>query len=82
MSVYFDWTPERIKHIAEHGVTPAEWEQAYLSPIRLDVSRSSRRDALYGLTEDGRCLWIVYEVDEGDECDWVIPYTGYLSMKY
>ena len=63
-----------VQHCAEHGVTKDEVEQAIENRIDEDVSRSSGRPVLFGETNGGRHLMIVYE--EIDE-DTIYPVTAY-----
>lgn len=63
-----------VQHCAEHGVTKEEVEEAIASPIDHDTSRSSGRPVLFGETNNGRHLMIVYE--EIDE-DTVYGVTAY-----
>ncbi|MGD9892536.1 MAG: hypothetical protein AB7R89_09920 [Dehalococcoidia bacterium] len=53
----FDWDEFNIEHIAEHGVTPTEAEDAILDPDRMpSESRntpSEKRQGLIGMTEMG-----------------------------
>ena len=39
---YFDffWTEEIIEHLAEHGITPKDFERVVMNPIRTGKSRS------------------------------------------
>lgn len=63
-----------VEHCAEHGVTKEEVEEAIANPIDEDISRSSGRPVLFGETNGGRHLVIVYE--EIDE-DTIYPVTAY-----
>ncbi|MGH2345814.1 MAG: BrnT family toxin [Chloroflexota bacterium] len=60
----FQWDEANVEHIARHGITPEEAEEAYLDENRryLSIPRTSRetRRALLGKTEDGRILFLVY----------------------
>ena len=38
---FFVWTSEIIEHLAEHGVTPEEFEEVVSNPEYEDISRSS-----------------------------------------
>jgi uncharacterized DUF497 family protein len=60
----FLWDEEEggnVEHLAEHGLTPDDAEHAFDSAFRHTKSRSSGRPALYGLTGDGRTIFVVYE---------------------
>lgn len=63
-----------VQHCAEHGVTKDEVEQAIENRIDEEVSRSSGRPVLFGETNSGRHLMIVYE--EIDD-DTIYPVTAY-----
>jgi hypothetical protein len=68
------WTDEIAAHLAEHGVSPEDFEEVVSNPRRVSVSRSSGRPCCWGETADGRPLFCVYEflVDLT-----IIPVTGY-----
>ena len=57
---YFDflWPVSAIEHIAEHGITPEEFEDVVLHAERRGESRSSRRPCCWGETRDGRYLFL------------------------
>lgn len=63
-----------VQHCSEHGVTKDEVEEAIANPTDEDVSRSSGRPVLFGETNSGRHLMIVYE--EIDD-DTIYPVTAY-----
>jgi uncharacterized DUF497 family protein len=59
-----------VAHIAEHGVTPTDAEDAILDPRRVPatarrVGSQQRRRAIVGATRNGRILLVVYVVHEG-----------------
>jgi uncharacterized DUF497 family protein len=62
-----------VRHCAEHGVTKEEVEQVFERPSDVDLSRSSGRPVVFGDTDAGRHLMVVYEVIE----DTVYPITAY-----
>jgi hypothetical protein len=70
----FVWTDEIIAHLAEHGVSTDDFEQAVSHPSRLSISRSSGRPCCWGNAVDGRQLFCVYE--QLDEMT-IIPVTAY-----
>ena len=37
----FVWSDDIIEHIAEHGITPEDFEAVVLNPVRQGTSRSS-----------------------------------------
>jgi hypothetical protein len=70
----FFWTDEALDHLAQHGVTPEEFEQVVRQPDRRDVSRSTGLPCCWGTTESGRYLFCVYEkIDELT----LLPVTAY-----
>lgn len=56
----FNWNDTNIEHIAEHGVTPDEVEEVFVSKYILLKTRSKRYIAL-GITATGRYLTVVFE---------------------
>jgi uncharacterized DUF497 family protein len=63
-----------VQHCAEHGVTMEEVEQVLQRPSDADLSRSSGRPVVFGDTNTGRHLMVVYETIEADT---VYPITAY-----
>ena len=58
----FDWDESNRNHVAEHGVTPEEAEQAVSNdPFELPVQYRNReqRFPLIGQTDAGRVLFVV-----------------------
>ena len=73
---YFDiiWTDEIIAHLAEHGISPDDFEQVVMSPERTGTSKSSGNPTAWGHTPDGRYIMAVYEkVDFAT----LVPVTAY-----
>jgi hypothetical protein len=71
---FFIWTPEIVEHLAEHEVTPEEFEAVVSNPDYEDVSRSTSNPLAFGSTSDGRYLCCVYRrIDE----DTIEPITAY-----
>ena len=59
----FEWDERNEEHIAEHSVTPEEVEACFFNPyIWKRKKRSRRRYYLYGQTDGGRYLFIVFEL--------------------
>ena len=60
----FEWDEGNADHIALHGVTTAEAEDALLDTHRLGAGarnvRGERRHAMLGCTADGRLLYVVF----------------------
>jgi uncharacterized DUF497 family protein len=61
----FDWDEHNIRHVARHGVTPTEVQEAvtgrHVIPGPVEV-HGENRWALYGTTAAGRPLAVVYTV--------------------
>jgi len=71
---FFVWTPEIIEHLAEHDVTPEEFEEVISNQDFEDVSRSTGNPLAIGSTSAGRSLCCIYEwVDD----DVIQPVTAY-----
>jgi hypothetical protein len=70
----FIWTDENIDHIAQHDVTPEEFEYVVKHPERRDVSHSSGLPCCWGSTLEGRFLFCVYETIDDMT---VYPVTAY-----
>jgi uncharacterized DUF497 family protein len=76
---WFDWDAANEGHVLDHGVDPAEVEEAMLDPNRLkDDARNvagERREALIGAREDGCVLHVVY-TRRGEEGGKMRPITA------
>jgi uncharacterized DUF497 family protein len=70
----FLWDEQNEEHVAQHGVTTAEYEYVVLNAKKAGVSRSSGRPIVFGVTEAGRKLGCVYEVIDDLYC---YPITAY-----
>lgn len=55
-----------VEHIAEHGLTIDDVENAMSDPFEETVSKSSGLPAIYGPARDGRTIFVVFEEDEDD----------------
>jgi hypothetical protein len=71
---FFVWTQEIIDHLAEHDVTPDDFEEVVNNPDYEDVSRSSGNPVAFGSTSDGRYVCCVFR--RFDE-DTIEPITAY-----
>jgi hypothetical protein len=71
---FFIWTAEVIEHLAEHDVTPEEFEEVVSRPDFEDVSRSSGNPVAFGHTADGRYLCCVFRRLDDDTIE---PVTAY-----
>lgn len=70
----FLWNDENIDHLAQHGITPAEFESVVENPEDQDVSWSTGLPVAFGYTDDGRYIIAVYELLD----DWTVnPVTAY-----
>jgi uncharacterized protein len=58
----FDWDDANTRHLAAHGVTQEEFEQAYRTAILGPRTRHHRERRYTGLgeTDDGRVLAFIY----------------------
>jgi hypothetical protein len=63
-----------VQHCGAHGVTPDEVEEVFQNATDADVSRSSGRPVLFGDTEAGRHLMVLYEVVDDET---VYPVTAH-----
>jgi len=70
----FVWTDEIVDHLAEHGVSPDEFESVVSNPESRDKSRTTKRPCCFGETSDGRFLYCVYEMLDDTT---IIPVTAY-----
>lgn len=65
----FDWDDANTEHIARHGVTPEEVEQAFanrpLVVLAAQKRRGEKRMLCAGLTDAGRGLQFVYTLRRG-----------------
>ena len=77
MAFYFYvWTPEIIEHLAEHGVTPDEFEEVVSHPEYEDISRSSGNPVAFGSTSTGRYLCCVFKRIEEDMIEPVTAFDA------
>jgi len=70
----FLWTPENIEHLAEHDVTPEEFEEVVMYPDYEDISRSSGDPVAFGETSTGRYLCCVFRRMDDDTIE---PVTAF-----
>jgi hypothetical protein len=70
----FVWTDDIVEHLAEHGISPEDFENVVCDPVRLGKSRSSGLPAAWGYTTDRRYIIAVYE--QLDDLS-VLPVTAY-----
>jgi uncharacterized DUF497 family protein len=63
VNVEFDWNAANVGHIARHGITPHEAEEAVLiEPLDADVQQQhgELRVLCLGRTKSGRLLTVLY----------------------
>lgn len=65
-----EWTPDRIEHIARHGITPMEVEEIFTSAEVFRRGRGGVYEA-WGQTESGRYLLVIFRY-LGHNQPWVI----------
>ena len=73
---WFDcfWYDENRDHLAQHGVTPEEFEYVVCHPKITGVSDSSGNPLVKGYTSTGRWLVCIYEsIDDVS----ILPVTAY-----
>jgi uncharacterized DUF497 family protein len=64
----FDWDAANLKHIAKHGISPEETEEAVLiEPLETDLQerQSEQRVVCFGRTKSGRLLTVLYTERRG-----------------
>jgi len=57
----FEWDDGNLDHIAEHGVTDWEAEEACQDRRRIPFPAYGGRTGTVGRTDDGRLLVVIYE---------------------
>lgn len=63
-----------VQHCAKHEVTKEEVEEVFQNATDEDISRSSGRPVVFGDTNEGRHLMVVFEEID---VDTVYPVTAY-----
>ena len=74
--VLFVWNDELIGYIAQHGVTPDEFEEVVLNAKTVQRSRSSGHPIVFGPTSTGKYLACVFEYTGPDKIE-VLPVTAF-----
>ena len=69
------WTVEAEEHLAEHDITPDEFEWVMEHPTSKTTSDSSGRPMVFGYTTDGRQVAATFELLEDGMT--IIPVTCY-----
>jgi hypothetical protein len=71
---HFIWNDENEAHVAEHGITPDEFEEVVCEPDELKRSRSSGRPIAFGETSTGKYIACVFELLDDFT---IIPVTAF-----
>jgi hypothetical protein len=74
----FVWSHEEdgnVAHLAEHGLTPEDFEWVFMNYESEGVSRSTGRPIRFGETPDGRNVCIIFEWLEAEMV--VYPVTAF-----
>jgi len=75
MPVYFFiWDDENELHLADHGITPDEFEEVVCDPDSVGESRTTGRPIAFGYTSSGKYLACVYDLTDEST---VYPITAY-----
>ena len=70
----FVWNNQIEEYLAQHGVTPDEFEEVVCDPDEVDQSQSSERCIAFGETSTGKYLACIYELLDAAT---VLPVTAY-----
>ncbi len=70
----FIWNDALTEHIAEHDVSPEEFQDIVCNPVSTAKSDSSGLPVAFGYAQDGRYIIAIYELL--DEIT-VLPVTAY-----
>jgi hypothetical protein len=63
-----------IAHLAEHGITPEDFENVVGNPTQQDFSHTSGSPAAFGYTDDGRYVIAIFDfIDDMT----ILPITAY-----
>jgi hypothetical protein len=71
---FFVWDNATIQHLAEHDVTPDQFESIICDPESVGVSCSTGRPAASGVADDGRLILCVYEFLDDST---ILPITAF-----
>ncbi len=71
---FFLWNEEIEEYVAQHGVTPDEFEEVVWNSKRIQTSNSSGRPIVFGPTSTGKYLACVFEYFDQQT---IIPVTAY-----
>jgi hypothetical protein len=70
----FLWDVETEAHLAQHDVTPDEFEEVVSNPDSVGESHSTSRPIAFGNTSSGKYLACIYELVDQET---VLPVTAY-----
>ncbi len=70
----FIWTQYRVDKLAQHGLTPDDFEAAFAEYFDEEPSESSGNLIRFGYTADGRTIAMIFQWIEKDLS--VIPITA------
>ncbi len=56
----FEWDEDNMGHVRRHGVEPHECEEAMDDPHAYPLGAPAPYEALLGLTESARLLWVLF----------------------
>jgi uncharacterized DUF497 family protein len=59
---FFIWPDETVEHLADHGLTPEDFENVVSDPEAVTESRSSGLDEAFGYTADGRYIVAIFRM--------------------
>ena len=74
----FQWTDEIVEHLAQHGVTPEEFQEVVEQGSGRTISRGSGLPMAFGQTSTGKfigCVWTL--IDEVE----LIPVTAFMVKE-
>ena len=72
--IWDDGPDGNIEHIEEHGCTIEDVEHVLANVASEGTSRSSGRPCVFGYTEEGEYIIVIYEIVEEDS---IYPVTAY-----
>jgi uncharacterized DUF497 family protein len=72
--IWNDEPGENVDHVLEHGLLPSDVEHVLANYESAGRSRSSQRPCIFGYTEDGRYVIVIYDQIDGET---IYPVTAY-----
>lgn len=71
---FYVWSDDIVEHLAEHDITPEDFQHVLENPVKRGKSDSSGRPCVWGYTEDGRFVIAIYQrLDDVT----ILPVTAY-----